>query len=268
MRVIKPTYRKIDYSLQYRKWHSDTQEHIQNMKDLYRDMLYNFLPLNKEIRILDVGCGMGFTLMSLQDMGYVNAEGIDIDSKQIEECIKKHVNAIYVEDSMKFLLENHECFDLIIALDIIEHIAHENQLDFLYAIHTALKSNGELICTVPNANSSIANRWYYNDWTHHKSFTEHSLEFLLLNAGFLQIQVYEIEFFHPPDLPTIFSFKGLKERLLNVVSSEKFRKDWMHWQLFKLVRSWRRIQMIAELGWDQGLAVPLSLNLLTTASKN
>ncbi|AFY79489.1 MAG: class I SAM-dependent methyltransferase [Hydrococcus sp. C42_A2020_068] len=241
---------KLDYSRYYLKWHSDTPQHTQSMKSFYQSMFSRFLPADRNLSILDIGCGMGFALLALQDMGYLDVKGIEIDDAQVKSCLEKGIKVIKVANSIEYLAKKNNSYELILCLDVIEHIPHEKQLEFVKAIQTSLKPGGKLICTVPNANSGLASRWRYNDWTHHISFTEHSLDFLLFNAGFEKIEIYETEFFKNPGI------KGL----IKV-------KPFLHWLLFLLVRSLRRLEMIAELGWEQGKNIPLSLNLLATAEK-
>ena len=249
---------KIDYTRHYKKWHSDTPEHIQSMKQYSLGLLSPFLPENKEIRILEVGCGMGFAMLALQDLGYANLEGIDVDHGQVQSCVQKGLNVVHLEDSTTYLDSHINEYDLIVVLDVIEHIPHEGQLEFVRAICQALKPNGQIICTVPNANSTLASRWRYIDWTHHLSFTEHSLDFLLYNAGFQTIEVFPTEFFHPPNI------RWLSRSILR----KWFWKTILHWWIFRFVRALRRLEMIGELGWEQGAIVPLSLNLLARGSKN
>lgn len=246
---------KIDYTRYYQKWHSDTPEHAQAMHAYNEALLSPYLPSSYEASILDVGCGMGFTLMTLRNLGYQNIKGIELDEGQVLFCRQKCLPVEHVEDSAAFLYKNSCSYDLIIVLDVIEHIPHELQLRFVHAIHSALKVSGKLVCTVPNANSALASRWQYNDWTHHISFTEHSLDFLLYNAGFRDIQIHPTEFFRKPRVNFLEIFQ------------KSFWKPLLHWQLFRFVRAMRRAQMVAELGWEQGMSVPLSLNLLAAATK-
>lgn len=249
---------KIDYTRHYKKWHSDTPEHIEGMKQYSLGLLSSFLPENKEIRILEIGCGMGFAMLALQDLGYAHLEGIDIDHGQVQSCIQKGLNVTHTEDSTTYLDSHINEYDLIVVLDVIEHIPHEGQLEFVRAICQALKPDGQIVCTVPNANSSLASRWRYIDWTHHLSFTEHSLDFLLYNAGFQTIEVFPTEFFHTPNI------RWLSRSILR----KWFWKATLHWWIFRFFRTLRRLEMIGELGWDQGAIVPLSLNLLARGSKN
>jgi 2-polyprenyl-3-methyl-5-hydroxy-6-metoxy-1,4-benzoquinol methylase len=236
---------RIDYTRYYSKWHSDTPEHIRAMQRFYQRILGPYLPTDKAIRILDVGCGAGFALKALEDLGYSCLEGIDADQGQILSCQAKQLAVTYTEDSPGFLAQHPSCYDLILALDVIEHIPQASQLLFTRSIQAALKPGGSFICTVPNANSALSSRWRYNDWTHYTSFTEHSLDFLLYNSGFENVQVFSTEFFQP---------KLLSRAILRNL-------------LFKLIRGFRRLEMVAELGWKQAKDIPLSLNILATASK-
>ena len=60
--------------------------------------------------------------------------------------------------------------------------------------------DGKVILTVPNANSPLAARWRYIDFTHHCSFTEHSLNFVLGSAGFGDIRIDNSKGIGPPPL--------------------------------------------------------------------
>ncbi len=236
---------QIDYTRYYRKWHSDTPEHIRAMKGFYQRILGSYLPSNQDTSILDVGCGTGFALMALQGLGFSNLEGIDADQGQVLACQAKQLPVTHRDDSTSFLAQRPNSYDLILALDVIEHIPQTSQLLFTRSIQTALKPGGYFICTVPNANSALASRWRYNDWTHYTSFTEHSLDFLLYNSGFENIQVHSTEFFQP---------KLISRAVLRNI-------------LFKMIRGFRRLELIAELGWQQAKDIPLSLNILATANK-
>ncbi len=249
---------EIDYTRIYKRWHSDSQEHINAMKNYYRQALSNFLPSDKRIRVLDVGCGMGFTILSLQEMGYADVEGIDTDYGQVQSCLRKQLNVTHVNDTIRFLHEKKDAYDLILCLDVLEHIAYVTQMQFARALQSSLKPGGKLICRVPNANSALAGRWRYIDWTHRGSFTEHSVDFLLYNAGFGKIQIYETEFVRKPDWRRLFSTGVLRR---------SFWKSVFFWSIFRFVRAFQRAKMVSELGKEEGTQIPLSLNIMVQAVK-
>ncbi|MEN3015362.1 MAG: class I SAM-dependent methyltransferase [bacterium] len=238
----------IDYTIHYLKWHKDSEDYYESMVDYYIDQYGRYLPQDKSIKILDIGCGTGLLVYALNKAGYMNVKGIDVSPHQISAAKKYGLNVECVDSTVDWLRNYELEFDVVFLLDVLEHIHPSEHLKLLRTIHDKLSVNGMLILTVPNANSTFASRWRYIDWTHYTSFTEHSLEFVLINSGFKKIKIMEIEFFKRPRLPFII------------------RKSVIHWLLLKLVRMFRRIEAYAELG-REGLTIPLSLNLLCIAKK-
>lgn len=241
---------KIDYTRYYNKWHPNTTEHQEYMNSYYGRVLTPHLPQDRNVRVLDVGCGSGLALLAMRKMGYSRISGTEFSPEQAEACRAKGLDVSQTEDTTGFLKQRSGQFDLLLAFDVLEHIPAPQQMEFAAAMYGALAPGGRLICTVPNANSVLASRWRYNDWTHHFSFTEHSLDFLLFNAGFDPVTVYPAEFHERPKL-----------WWLPVGGSR-------HWWALRFFRAWRRLEMMAELGPEQGRSVPLSLNLLAVAGKS
>jgi len=241
---------KIDYSRVYLRFHSDTPEHIAAMGSYFSRILAPHLPADKSAPIFEIGCGMGFALLALKGLGYTNASGCDSDESQVRSCVAKGLNVQQTEDTQAWLAERPNAFGAILALDLIEHIPVTHQLEFTHQILRSLRPGGRLIGTVPNANSSMASRSRHICFTHHSSFTEHSLDFLLFNAGFNDITITEVEYITRPHNPW----------LPNGTSR--------HWWALRFFRLWRRLQMMAELGPAQGRNVPLSMNLLFRAIKS
>lgn len=242
---------EIDYTYYYRRWHPNTTSHRRDMAAYYRRLMGPYLPPDRAARILDVGCGAGFALLAMKTAGYEAAEGIDSDPGQVRAAQELGLGVQHVPDTVAHLHARPKHFSLILALDVLEHIPVHTQLDFVHAISEALTPGGRFICTVPNANSALAMRWRYNDWTHQTSFTSDSLEFLLYNGGgFTNFKIDSAEFFERPRNWWAPFLSGAR-----------------HWWAFRLVRAWRRLEAMAELGPDIGRQIPLSLNLLCVAGK-
>lgn len=178
-----------DYSLHYSFYHDDSDEHAAQMAAIHKNQLQPLLPADKNVAVLDIGCGMGFALLALRDMGIKNVMGIDRDPAQVQKCRRRDLSVCLEKDAGAFLAEHPQEFDVVLMLDVLEHVPVNDQIDLVRAVHTGLKSMGRLILTVPNANSLLAARWRYIDFTHHSSFTEKSLHFVLKNAGFDRTQI-------------------------------------------------------------------------------
>lgn len=239
----------IDYTVYYSKWHPPTQEHRDSMAIFYAKLLKAHLGDLSGLSILDVGCGMGFAMLACKALGCNSAQGIDIDRGQYELALANGLEVTHTADPLIFLENHQEEYDLLLCMDVIEHIDVSAQLQFCQAMRSAIKPQGRLLCTVPNANSSFASRWRYNDWTHRSSFTEHSLEFLLVNAGFQKPRVVGMEFMTRPRCAW-FPTRGTR-----------------HWWTFNFFRALRRLEAMAELGPTQGRLIPLSLNLLAVTER-
>ena len=176
-----------DYSIYYRNWHDDSPEHLKHEAYVKANQIRDHLKLPTESRILDVGCGFGFALGGLRLLGFHNISGVEQSVQQAEVCRRAGFEVDVTDDTIGWLQTRPASYDAILLFDVLEHVPVRIQIDFVRGIHKALKPGGKLILTVPNANSILASRWLYNDYTHHSSFTEHSLAFVLKNAGFQQI---------------------------------------------------------------------------------
>jgi cyclopropane fatty-acyl-phospholipid synthase-like methyltransferase len=237
---------EIDYSRHYLNWHSDSPEHMEKMRLFYEKRMLPYFPPDRNVKILDIGCGMGFLLNALKGAGYINISGIDVDEHQVMSCRKKGLDVTRTSDTAGFLEEHAGEFDVITAFDVLEHIPPDHQIAFVRSVSTALKTKGVFMATVPNATSALASRNRYIDYTHHVLFTEVSLDFVLYNGGFRNIGIRPMEY-------VIYSFS---------------LKSIIHRLMLGFFRGWRRMEMIAELGTTWGKRVPLTFNLLAIAMKD
>ncbi len=145
------------------------------------------LPLNKEIEILDIGCGYGRTLQSLKLYGYQHTTGVDISKEQVQYALEQAgLLNIYLEDSIEFLkkqIDSGKRYNIILLLDVLEHIELEESIYLLRLTRDALKDNGRLLIQVPCAHSPLS-PLRYGDITHQRAYTTYSMAQCLLLAGF------------------------------------------------------------------------------------
>jgi len=112
----------------------------------------DFLPVNSETTVLEIGCGEGGNIKPFLDLG-CRCVGLDLSKKKIElakQIFENHTNnsklELFVEDIYKVNRDNFQ-FDLIILRDVIEHIP--NQEKFMEYVKKFLKPNGKIFFAFP-----------------------------------------------------------------------------------------------------------------------
>ena len=151
-----------------------------------------FLPAERSARITDLGCGFGSMVWWLQQIGYANAEGIDVSREQIEQGTRLGVANLREGDVLEFLRASPADIDLLVARDLFEHFSKADTLKALALSRAALRPGGALLLQVPNGESPLAGRIIYGDFTHETAFTQSSVAQVLRAAGFRDIECHPV----------------------------------------------------------------------------
>jgi 2-polyprenyl-3-methyl-5-hydroxy-6-metoxy-1,4-benzoquinol methylase len=116
----------------------------------YYEIYGEFLPEDKNAKILDVGCGTGYFLYLLKKLGYANYWGIDISKESVQFC-KEHITTnVTAADSYEFFKRSDEKWDLIVMNDVIEHIPKEKIVPILKSEYSSLAAGGVFIVKTDN----------------------------------------------------------------------------------------------------------------------
>lgn len=113
-------------------------------------MVNQFLECHgKGKKILDLGCGEGVLVDKFREQNY-DIIGIDLNYES-EFILKRDIiNTGFEENS----------FDVVLCLDVLEHLAFDEQEMALGEIKRILKPDGKLVITVPNL-AHLASRFTY-----------------------------------------------------------------------------------------------------------
>lgn len=124
--------------------------------------------IQKDARILDIGCNYGSLIHILQKLGYNDVYGIDINKKAIKQGKKIYgaiKNRLKTYDGQNIPFKK-ETFDVVLMFDVIEHIP--NVQNFLKnEVYRVLKKEKSFIFQTPNKLTNIP--W---EILHQKSFTK------------------------------------------------------------------------------------------------
>lgn len=156
----------------------------------YRWYLRGWLPVRNDAPIAELGCGYGRLLHFLKLCGYTNLQGVDISTDQVAVA-KQVVSAVTQANVLDWLSEHPQTFDLLVALDLIEHLTREEALRFIALCFEALRPGGRLILQTPNADSPFGMQHRFNDITHEWAYNCNQLSRLLKRAGFVGVHARE-----------------------------------------------------------------------------
>ena len=133
---------------------------------------------------------MGTLVKRLGEWGYRTVIGVDTSSEQVARAGELGVANVIEADLFTFLADNPSSFDIVLAIDVLEHLTKAEVLEALAGIRRALRGRGVLIVRVPNAQSPFSGRFRYGDFTHQTSFTQHSIRQVLLASGFSEVSTF------------------------------------------------------------------------------
>jgi 2-polyprenyl-3-methyl-5-hydroxy-6-metoxy-1,4-benzoquinol methylase len=161
------------------------------LRQLRKIVRYTF-PENKSARILDIGCGHGALLHLLRRLAYHDVRGIDVSPEQVAAAKRLGIDGVEQGDFIPALQQcADDSHDVIVALDVIEHMTKPELLLLADEIHRVLKPGGRWVVHVPNAESPFFGRVRYGDMTHELAFTRVSLDQLLRTCGFSSVVCFE-----------------------------------------------------------------------------
>jgi 2-polyprenyl-3-methyl-5-hydroxy-6-metoxy-1,4-benzoquinol methylase len=193
---------------------------------LYYENPFTWLKPNMatfKTKILDVGCGAGRLLISMQRSGYNNLTGIDPYNK--EDIFYDNGVTVYKKE----IFEVTEKYDLIMLHHSFEHMG--NPKDILTKLHELINPQGYIVIRIPVANC-FAWRKYHNHWVQldaPRHFFLHTIKSMTLLANECALKLSNVEY-----ESTAFQFTGSEKYLRGIGFKEKenFTK--------KQMRVWKR----------------------------
>jgi 2-polyprenyl-6-hydroxyphenyl methylase/3-demethylubiquinone-9 3-methyltransferase len=155
--------------------------------------------LSANTRVLDVGCGNGYTVGEFLKRG-CRVVGIDLSESGIAIARKSYPAArfeILPADEAVLKRLNEEAFDIVVSTEVVEHLYAPR--DYARGCFTALKPGGRFICSTPyhgylkNLTLSLAGHWDKHanplwDGGHIKLWSRNTLTELLEETGFENVQ--------------------------------------------------------------------------------
>lgn len=157
-----------------------------------RARVKGWLPDDRSAPVLDIGCGAGYFLNLLGELGYTDVTGVDLSGEQVALARAKCPRATVLQaDAREVLGANPGRFAMITGFDFVEHFGKDELFPLLESVRAALRPGGRLILQTPNAASPWGLMVRYGDLTHEVAFDPRSLGHALRVAGFTGVEARE-----------------------------------------------------------------------------
>lgn len=169
--------------------HSDTERRQQGLADA----LQPFLPHSRDTRILEIGCGMGELLTGLSRLGY-DCTGLDVSRTRIEWLQGRHGPRLQFQQAEGTRLPFDDAsFDLVISIQLFEHLHPDDAEPHLRETCRVLKPSGSYLLETPNkwAGPGDVSRFFSDqpEGFHLREYSIAELSRLMSHAGYAQVSV-------------------------------------------------------------------------------
>lgn len=115
--------------------------------------------------VLEIGCGTGFFTAALRELGVETYLGIDITAVLFDELRRRHPAFRFERCDVTVEELNKEDHDLVVMIDVIEHIVTEAKFRFaMDSIRDTLRPGGRLIIS-PIEPRSRKRLFYIRSWS-------------------------------------------------------------------------------------------------------
>lgn len=143
---------------------------------------------NKQLRMLDIGCGRGWLTNLAAAYGF--CEGIEPVAGVVEHARKLFPHLRFEGETAESVLRrtDFEPYDVVLTSEVIEHVPHGQKEEFLAQLAKLLKPDGYLVLTTPRG--EVWEQWRtiappnqpVEDWV-----TEEQLRNLFTAQGFVEM---------------------------------------------------------------------------------
>lgn len=229
---------------------------FKGMRKITLSLLDIYYKDQKDLLILDAGCGTGGMMNSLEKYG--NVFGVDFSPEAIVFCKKRNLSNIS-QASIEKLPFSSQYFDIVVCLDVIYHQGVKDDRRAVQELYRVLKPGGRLFLRVP------ANPWfssYHAELVHTRHrYSKNEIRKLLSQFFFIEKLSYINTFLFLPSV--------LKRQIEKMFSKKRSLKRSLDletplWPLAKIFYSC----LLIESFLIKKINFPFGLSLIAIAKKS
>lgn len=164
---------------------SNNQESIDDFHYFCLSYLGENFFSDKNAKILDIGAGLGHSLLPLKKFGWNNLYAVDIDNFNQDFFKKNDIDFNLADIERNKLPYEDNFFDVVLTFHVVEHLQSPN--NFLNEIYRVLKKGGILILVTPDWRKQY--KIFWRDHTHVHPYDKESINRLVKCFGFIPLKI-------------------------------------------------------------------------------
>ncbi|MFL6548535.1 MAG: class I SAM-dependent methyltransferase [Povalibacter sp.] len=173
----------------------DVESGFSSFTAYYKANYLPLLPKDRAARILVISCGPGYLVNALAQAGYTSVVGIDSDPAKVEYGRRRGLPCEAAR-AFDYLERCRAQFDVIIPEQELNHLTHQETIEFLQLCRVALKPSGSIIVYAMNgANPLVGSENLAHNIDHFYNVTEYSLTQLLELGGFRNVKPFALKLY-------------------------------------------------------------------------
>ena len=214
-----------DFYTEFENNFRGSREQITQILSNYDGLIDYILNTDNDPSLLDIGSGRGEWMQKCNSKGF-RSIGIELDSRMVNDCRKLNLN-IKQGNALSLLDEFPEnCFSIVSAFHVIEHMNHETINELLIKSQRILKPDGLLILETPSIdNLLVSTKTFHIDPTHINPIHPDLLAFIIKRARFTKLKYYFINSgpLQNAEFDTLTRvFNGVAQDLVFIASKSKY----------------------------------------------
>ncbi len=223
-------------------------------RDIIFDWVKRVMPAYKDPRFLDIGCGTGFNITYLHQLGYNQVIGLDFSPDALAYCHSRQLKVLICGSAEQLPIQP-ACYDIILTLDILEHLKEDRSA--LSEIFRVLRPGGSLIIFVP----AFQFLWSFQDEIshHRRRYTAAELKEKVVQAGF---ELTKLTYANSLLFPIVWFGRIMLRtfpKYFKITSESQMNPPWMNSLLYRI--------FLVELSLLHLIDLPVGVSILCVCKK-
>lgn len=182
-----------DFYLHFENEYRGSRELIKKRLQVYLPFLEPFTSLYEDRKVIDLGCGRGEWLETVNAAGF-SSFGVDLDDKMLAAARERGFSVKNEDALLALKNQPDESCVVVSAFHLVEHIPFPVLQSLVSEALRVLKPGGLIILETPNPeNIVISTNNFYLDPSHSKPIPSLLLSFIVDHSGFARSKVLRLQ---------------------------------------------------------------------------